>query len=419
MKYLLILCASGLGNLLLPFISGLLIAKETNRKFIIYNPFRADGNISLGKLIILDDPMISIICNENDLKKELQIETIRYYRPTSYPRWFLEINENFANDLDRILNPTNVDVVENYDLIPGDSSECIVACTSGNWISNDLNNYTFGGPLIYNIAKGVNKYKIKGKFKELQVNVDVQKKVNDYIVMNNIDHNTFGIHFRLTDVKNQQQFFYDVIRIKQTVATILMLNNIAQFFICSDESQIEKDFIDQFGSDRIRSYTKKHYSQLLNGNIVRNENVMLEGFIDLLILSSTTMIPELSNLPLSGSTYNSMAKALTNDVKYLTGPMKSFSVLTTPDICHAGGYSYAIELKEYQGISDSTENPNKSELILYEDEIPLKECHSLHEYIRNIGEGRYSHWDKHIYFSTSDNSDPTTNGKIYKAVIYN
>jgi len=56
-----------------------------------------------------------------------------------------------------------------------------------------------------------------------------------------------------------------------------------------------------------------------------------------------------------------------------------------------------------------------SDLVLLEDGQPLGPAHSAHAEIRQAGRGRYSHWGaRTIYFSTSDNSDPRTNGREYK-----
>ncbi len=54
-----------------------------------------------------------------------------------------------------------------------------------------------------------------------------------------------------------------------------------------------------------------------------------------------------------------------------------------------------------------------SRLIVYEDGRPLGSAHSVHDDIRRIGLGRYSHWGAEIYISTSDNSDPRCNGRRY------
>ena len=55
-----------------------------------------------------------------------------------------------------------------------------------------------------------------------------------------------------------------------------------------------------------------------------------------------------------------------------------------------------------------------SRLRLYEDDRELGPAHSSHEHIRARGRGSYSHWGAQLYFSTSDNSDPRTNGRRYR-----
>jgi hypothetical protein len=49
-----------------------------------------------------------------------------------------------------------------------------------------------------------------------------------------------------------------------------------------------------------------------------------------------------------------------------------------------------------------------------ENGVPLAgPANSLHVNIRDIGQGRYSLWFGTVRFSTSDNSDPCTNGRLY------
>jgi hypothetical protein len=58
----------------------------------------------------------------------------------------------------------------------------------------------------------------------------------------------------------------------------------------------------------------------------------------------------------------------------------------------------------------------RSQLMLLEDGKPL-EPHQGHELIRKEGRGRFDHWGAHeLIFSSSDNTDPRTNGRQYKAV---
>ncbi len=63
--------------------------------------------------------------------------------------------------------------------------------------------------------------------------------------------------------------------------------------------------------------------------------------------------------------------------------------------------------------SDTMES-SLSELLLFEDDNMLDPAHVQHEAIRQEGRGRFSHWGKDIYMSSSDNSDPRTNGRRYK-----
>ena len=43
--------------------------------------------------------------------------------------------------------------------------------------------------------------------------------------------------------------------------------------------------------------------------------------------------------------------------------------------------------------------------------VKLPIGHAPHDAIRNLGQGRYSHWGRRIYFAASDNSDPRRNGR--------
>ncbi len=68
-----------------------------------------------------------------------------------------------------------------------------------------------------------------------------------------------------------------------------------------------------------------------------------------------------------------------------------------------------------------------SPLVVLEDGQPLAQPHALHAEIRELGQGRYSHWTyragadrngapyREVLFSTSDNSDPNSNGRRYTA----
>jgi glycosyltransferase involved in cell wall biosynthesis len=81
------------------------------------------------------------------------------------------------------------------------------------------------------------------------------------------------------------------------------------------------------------------------------------------------------------------------------------------------GFAWRASLNEFAHIADGTDNACRSNLVLLEDGKPFWRRHSLHDDIRNIGLGRYSHWQDGLIFSTSDNSDPNVNGRIYQIVL--
>jgi len=71
-------------------------------------------------------------------------------------------------------------------------------------------------------------------------------------------------------------------------------------------------------------------------------------------------------------------------------------------------------------ISPAGDNPNsriRSTAVLCEDRTVIGAPHSVHDDIRSKGGGLYSHWSDALYFSTSDNSDPNTNGRAYRLII--
>src|SRR5216684_1006722 len=76
-----------------------------------------------------------------------------------------------------------------------------------------------------------------------------------------------------------------------------------------------------------------------------------------------------------------------------------------------------LPLKPFVVVSDTLEAPRASSLALLENGRPLGPPHSLHSEIRHRGGGRYSHWVDVLYFSSSDGSDPRTNGYNYSMQV--
>jgi hypothetical protein len=67
----------------------------------------------------------------------------------------------------------------------------------------------------------------------------------------------------------------------------------------------------------------------------------------------------------------------------------------------------------YRLPTDSVRGPTSSNLMVFEEGRALGPPHSLHSDIREQGGGRFSHWDGALIFSTTDGTDPRTNGRVY------
>jgi len=76
-----------------------------------------------------------------------------------------------------------------------------------------------------------------------------------------------------------------------------------------------------------------------------------------------------------------------------------------------GGYAYKISQTISGG--DNSTAKEQSILRLFENGVELGPAHSVHDDIRNLGKGRFSHWGSTVIFSASDNTDPRTNGRTY------
>jgi hypothetical protein len=100
-------------------------------------------------------------------------------------------------------------------------------------------------------------------------------------------------------------------------------------------------------------------------------------------------------------------------------PSQSIAIETSA-IHYDSGYAFAIPLRfslpfPFEVATDDFGSEG-SNLQLMEDNRPLGPDHSLHDEIRRQGKGRYSHWRQDLRFSTSDNTDPRTNGRQYDAI---
>ncbi len=79
-------------------------------------------------------------------------------------------------------------------------------------------------------------------------------------------------------------------------------------------------------------------------------------------------------------------------------------------------FYYKLPISRLYG--DCNDIPLLSQWKIYEDDRELGPAHSLHADIKYLGSGRYSHWLDTLYFSSSDNTDPRTNGRKYRLVLF-
>ncbi len=66
---------------------------------------------------------------------------------------------------------------------------------------------------------------------------------------------------------------------------------------------------------------------------------------------------------------------------------------------------------------DVPEGDGTSAARLFEDGIELTPANSMHEDIRELGLGRFSHWQRKLLFSSSDNTSPLSNGRQYRLLL--
>lgn len=97
------------------------------------------------------------------------------------------------------------------------------------------------------------------------------------------------------------------------------------------------------------------------------------------------------------------------------------AALPPASIHHEIGHAFVIDLPPpalplTMVPADNISHPRASDLVLLESGRPLGPAHSLHADIREQGSGRFSYWVSTLHFASSDNSDPTTNGRLYQVI---
>jgi len=87
------------------------------------------------------------------------------------------------------------------------------------------------------------------------------------------------------------------------------------------------------------------------------------------------------------------------------------------EVSHSEGHCFAARTPHDTPQGDDVILAKRSSLRVFEDGFELGPAHSLHTDIISFGGGRFSHWGRWLMFSSSDGSDPRTNGRTYR-VLY-
>ncbi len=91
-------------------------------------------------------------------------------------------------------------------------------------------------------------------------------------------------------------------------------------------------------------------------------------------------------------------------------------IINLSELRQESGHAFILTINA--GVpGDSLGNGRTSTLQLFENGQALGPAHSLHRDIRNIGQGRFSHWGNQLYFSSSDNSNPANNRRVYSYTL--
>jgi len=109
----------------------------------------------------------------------------------------------------------------------------------------------------------------------------------------------------------------------------------------------------------------------------------------------------------------SMAAGTTQErLNWHTRSLDALEIVIDPSQFHQDGFMWSAGV-EGLPIGDTVDDSGAARTQIYEDGDALGPAHAIHNQIKNLGLGRFSHWKDGIMFSTSDNTSPKENGRIY------
>lgn len=130
--------------------------------------------------------------------------------------------------------------------------------------------------------------RISSLLSKLKINKNILERVSKFVLENKIDDSVLGLHIRKTDHQLlPDSFYYNFIESQQD----------KKIFVCSDDEKIENDLSSKY--ENIITRKKQSYVQKYQVgdwrigdefNVYRSKNSVIDGFVDMLILSKTSIV---------------------------------------------------------------------------------------------------------------------------------
>ena len=240
----------GLGNKFNGLFQGIHLHKKLNKNLVINNVRNHSSDCNLKLLFDFDYEYIENTITELDNKLDLNIPIYLHKKHLNYKRRVIVNNNNYVD-------PT------------------FVFLTDSLGVSGDI---------------------LKECYKSVKITQSILDQVSKFVQQHNITKETLSLHIRGSDSPNRDENI-------RTSLDFISKNKDKQFFICTDEKSIE----DQLrGNPNLVFYKKTSYTEKYdksagwngaivdndnrrwNYNAARNEQSIVEAFIEMLILSKTT-----------------------------------------------------------------------------------------------------------------------------------
>jgi hypothetical protein len=89
----------------------------------------------------------------------------------------------------------------------------------------------------------------------------------------------------------------------------------------------------------------------------------------------------------------------------------------SPPLSQLEGYAYKVSIPQLSSFGDTAELATRSPAVVCEGDHRLGPGHTPFLEIVQKGAGRFIHYSDIVVFSSSDNTDPNSNGRRYKILI--